>query len=223
MSAKTSRVVPMYYDPTYDLQTKGPRAIARRACGEVRGLAQDFDLIANRFRSDLRYRYLDDVARRLAFDYEDYLHRVHCLGERSWDVLTGISTRGAEILRDCDPRRLGSPRKKDQDIIVAEIRTRHPALHDAFIRLQDHMANDIETRNVAAHRAFIWIALMPAEDDAREITDYDFPADGNDAERGARKVVRKLLRDFVAERKNEMAALIKLAEVFVEAGQAACA
>jgi hypothetical protein len=64
---------------------------------------------------------------------------------------------------------------------------------------------------------------MPSEDDAREINDYDFRADGNDAERGARKVVRRLLRDFVAERKNEMAELIKIAEPFVEAGQAACA
>jgi hypothetical protein len=87
MAAKQyPRIVPVFYDPAFDLQTKGPREIARRACGEVRGLAHDFKLIANRFSSDLRYRSLGEVARRLAFDYEDYLHRVHCIRERSWDA-----------------------------------------------------------------------------------------------------------------------------------------
>src|SRR5690242_11864087 len=111
MPGKTfPRVVSIYYDPKFDLETKGPAAMARRACGEVRGLALDFDLIADRFTSDLRYRNLENVARRLAFDYEDYLHRVHCVRERSWDVLTCSSTRGKELLKDCDPRRLGTPR-----------------------------------------------------------------------------------------------------------------
>ncbi len=214
----------MYYDPAYDLETKGPRAIARRACGEIAGLAADFELIANRFGSDLRYRYLDDVARRVAFDYEDYLHRVHCVRERSWDVLTGLSTRGQTLLRDCDPRRLGTPRSRhDRDTILGEIGAVHPALHDAFTRLQKQVETDIGMRNVATHQTFIWIALMPDENDAREINDYDFPADGNEAERSARKVVRKLLRGFVAERKSEIAALIGVARPFAEAGQVACA
>ena len=76
---------------------------------------------------------------------------------------------------------------------------------------------------MATHQTFIWIALMPDENDAREINDYDFPANGNEAERGARKVVRSLSREFVAERKSEIAALIGAARPFAETGQAACA
>jgi hypothetical protein len=64
---------------------------------------------------------------------------------------------------------------------------------------------------------------MPDENDAQEINDYDFPAECNDAEREARKVVRPLLRDFVGERRGEIAALIKVAEQFIEAGDEACA
>ncbi len=221
---KYPRILPMYYDPAHDLQAKRPRATARRACGDVAGLAADFELIADRFSSDLRYRYLDDVARRLAFDYEDYLHRVHSVRERSWDVLTGLSTHGQILLRDCDPRRLGTPRSsRDRETLVSEIRTVHPDLHDAFTRPQAQIENNTGMRNVATHQTFIWIALMPDENDAREINDYDFPADGNEAERGARKVVRKLLRGFVAERKSEIAALIGVARPFAETAQAACA
>src|SRR5262249_33439565 len=102
-AATYPRILPMFYDPAFDLKEKGPREMARRACGETRGLAHDFDLILSRFQNDLRYPCLDDVARRLAFDYEDYLHRVHCVRERSWDVLSCLSTRGQEILSDFDP------------------------------------------------------------------------------------------------------------------------
>jgi len=220
--SKYPRIVPMSYDPKFDLETKGPIEIARRAVGEIRGLAHDFNLIENRLSNDLRCRYLDDVAGRLAFDYEDYLHRVHCVRERSWDVLTGISTRGKEILRDCDPHRLGTPRKpKDRELIGTEVRSIHPTLFDSFTRLQNEIANDVGMRNIATHQTFVWLALMPNEDDAREINDYDFPADGCEAERAARKVVRKLLREFVAEQRLAIKTLMEVTKLFIDAAETA--
>ena len=214
----------MYYQVDFDLENKGPREIARRACGEVRGLVErDLHMIAKRFSSDLRYTLLDEVAGRLAFDYEDYLHRVHCVRERSWDVLTGLSVKGAEMLKDCDPRRLGTPRNpRHRETILEQTQSAYPSLHKAFMALQAHIASDIEARNVATHQTFIWIALIVDENEAREINDYDFPLGGSDDQRGARKVLRTLLRAFVADRKREIDALADVAESFADAGHEAC-
>jgi len=107
-------------------------------------------------------------------------------------------------------------------MIEAETQSQWPELHASFMHLQAQIENDIRMRNVATHQAFIWLALMPNEHDAREINDYDFPADGTDAERQARKVVRGLLREFVAERRGEIKKLVDATEPFLEHGHAAC-
>lgn len=76
-------------------------------------------------------------------------------------------------------------------------------------------------RNVVAHQAFVWLALMPSEDDFHEIHDYDFPSDGNEEERGARKVVRRLLGNFVSERRKEIQGLLQMSGAFIKASEAA--
>ncbi len=203
----TPSVVVCYYDPKHDPENQ-PKLIAHRCTAEIVLLCDQLGTTIEQLSLALRRKRIDDAVHLCQFHHENAIFRIYALRERAWDVLAALA----------DVNRRSTGNKTFRESVLSKIEGAYPGLNDTFSNLLRLIDSDVRTRNVATHETFLFLGLTFGDDfqNTYEIAGVLTWHDPK-SEEGPRiqKMVRKALREFVAEDKKHIQEIVSLAFDFV--------
>jgi hypothetical protein len=185
------KIVVFNYETRINGQNR-PEEIATRCKAEIFGIGNNLRNVTAEMRKSLRQKELADVARLCLYHYENLLFRMYSLRERAWDVQAAL----------VDVPRERTGKQGFRLTVLTRTKAVYPELEIPFTRLQALIEGDMRTRNTATHETFLMLGLT--NENFSNLWEVDSVLESYDPESKdgleIRKLVRRLLRQFVTEK-----------------------